>query len=180
VFGHDLVRDAGAVRAQVGLLGYASGLYDDLTVSENLRFAARMMGEADDDASLQAALEEVGLGEEWDTRVRALSSGNQRRVALARVRLRAPRLLLLDEPYNSFDPEGVALVNALVRRTRERGGTTLLVAHDLSRAGNIVDRVVRLEMGRLVEDPPGRESGPPEGVLPLHRPRRSLKGRGGG
>lgn len=175
VFGHDLVREAGAVRASVGLLGHAPGLYDDLTAAENLTFAARMLGLPDDRAAVLAALEATGLPREVAAteRARALSSGMRRRVALARTRLQRPRLLLLDEPYNSFDAAGVALVNDLVRETRERGGAALLVTHELARAEGVYDRVVELESGLLRAPSPSDAGGTDataaaDDAIPLH------------
>ena len=150
VFGRDLMREPHAVRQLVGMLGHTNGLYGDLTAAENLRFALRMLGLPSDAATIARALEEVGLEREAHERVRAFSAGMQRRLALARLRLKAPELLLLDEPYSAFDPEGVERVHALVAETRARGGAALLVTHDLARAHPVVDRVTRLDAGRVV------------------------------
>jgi ABC-type multidrug transport system ATPase subunit len=87
-----------------------------------------------------------------------MSSGMQRRLSIARLMLRAPRVLLLDEPYNSLDTEGVELVNVLVRETRDRGGSVLLVAHDLSRADRLPDRTIEMRDGLLDEPSAGTES----------------------
>jgi heme exporter protein A len=168
VFGHDLVRDARVVRASVGLLGHAPGLYDDLTAVENLTFAARMLGLPDDAGRLLAALEAAGLPREVAAaeRARSLSSGMRRRVALARTALQRPRLLLLDEPYNSFDAAGVQLVNDLVRETRDRGGAALLVTHELARAEGVYDRMVELDGGLLRTGGELTESA--DDAIPLH------------
>jgi ABC-type cobalamin/Fe3+-siderophores transport system ATPase subunit len=64
-------------------------------------------------------------------------------------------VLLLDEPFNSLDADGVALVSDLVRQTRARGATVLLVAHDLQRGAIAADRVVAMAEGRFVEDAAG-------------------------
>jgi heme exporter protein A len=155
VFGLDLRRDAPIIRERVGSLGHAAALYDDLTATENLRFAVRMRGEPDDAAAIRAALAEVGLASEHDNRVRGFSAGMRRRLALARLVLHPPNLLLLDEPYASFDEDGIQIVNRMVRATALRGGAVLLVTHDLARATGAVHRVLRLEEGR---------------ILPLHAP----------
>jgi heme exporter protein A len=159
VFGADLVRDAQRVRATVALLSTEPGVYGDLTALENLRFAARMLGESSDPLRLQRALDRVGLGREGDERARNMSSGMQRRLSLARLLLREPRLLLLDEPYNSLDPQGAMLVNELVRETRDRGGSVLLVAHDLSRSEGVADRTVEMRDGLLDESAADRNAG---------------------
>jgi heme exporter protein A len=150
VYGQDLLRAPHAVRPLVGILGHANGLYGDLTAAENLRFALRMLGLPADAATIAGALDEVGLAREAQERVRTFSAGMQRRLALARLRLKAPLLLLLDEPYSAFDPEGIDRVHALLAETRERGGAALLVTHDPARARPVVDRVMRLEAGRGV------------------------------
>jgi heme exporter protein A len=150
VFGRDLVDEADAVRECVGMLGHASGLYDDLSAAENLRFAQRMYGEPAAPAAIAAALEAVGMLKRASERVRGLSSGMRRRIALARLLLRRPRLLLLDEPYNTFDAAGVAVVDTLIRETARAGGAALVVTHDLARsAGASYDRVLALDAGRV-------------------------------
>lgn len=149
VLGLDVARDPGAVRERVALLTHDVALYGDLTAEENLRFAARMLGQAPRRAALDAVLERVGLGAVAEERARTFSSGMQRRLSIARLLLRAPDVLLLDEPFNSLDAEGVALVSALVAETRARGATVLLVAHDLQRGAVAPDRVVAMAEGRL-------------------------------
>jgi ABC-type multidrug transport system ATPase subunit len=73
----------------------------------------------------------------------------QRRLSLARVFLRGARLLLLDEPYNSLDPAGGALVDELLLETRARNGAGVVVLHDLDRSGVAFDRVIELREGRV-------------------------------
>ncbi|MDQ6830871.1 MAG: heme ABC exporter ATP-binding protein CcmA [Gemmatimonadota bacterium] len=175
VFGHDVVKDARGVRPLVGLLGHASALYQDLTVAENLRFAARMTGLPDDERAIAAAIDAVGLGAAAQERARNLSSGMQRRVGLARLNMRAPKLLLLDEPYNSFDADGVELVNRLVRATRDAGGATLLITHDLDRVGRHADRAVTMEAGLLLAVESGGAA-PPVSALPRSSARVAIEG----
>lgn len=150
IFGHDLVRDADAVRQHCAMLNHGGGLYGDLTAAENLAFAQRMMGERVDARAIRDALERVGIGPFADTRVRTFSSGMQRRTAVARLYLRAARLLLLDEPYNSLDGDGVALVDELLASVRAKNGAALVVLHDLERTNTTFDRVVELAQGRIV------------------------------
>jgi len=153
VYGRDIRTDAGGVREITALVGHATGVYEDLTVVENLSFACRMAGESSDPARIHATVEKVGLGHEADARARNLSAGQQRRIALARVLLRPVKLLLLDEPYTSFDDEGVARVNELLTELRGRGGAAIVITHDFERARRVVDRTVRLDQGALVETP---------------------------
>lgn len=151
VFGQDLVREAPGVRDAVGILAHHAGLYEDLTAGENLAFALRMYGQRADSSAIGEALEEVGLGEERDERVRGFSAGMRRRLALARLLLRPPRLLLLDEPYASFDVDGIQLVNRFAARTASEGGAVIIATHELARGRGLIDRVVRIEDGRLAD-----------------------------
>lgn len=154
VFAHDLVRDTDDVRACIGVLGHHSGLYDDLTAFENLQFATRMYGMDTSRAQIEAVLEEVGLGHELKERVRGFSAGMRRRLALARLLLRPPKLLLLDEPYAAFDQHGIDQVNAYVRTIVNAGGAALIATHDLARARGVAERVVRIVDGRIAHDAP--------------------------
>ncbi len=153
VWGADILRDTQRVRSAVALLSTEPGVYGDLTALENLHFAARMLGADASPTTLQRALDRVGLGREGGERARNMSSGMQRRLSIARLLLREPKVLLLDEPYNSLDPEGASLVNTLIRETVARGGGVLLVAHDLSRADGLPDRTLAMHDGLLGDEP---------------------------
>ena len=150
IFGHDLLRGAAEVRDVCAMLGHPGGLYGDLTAAENLAFAQRMAGERPDGDAIRHALERAGMAPFADMRVRTFSSGMRWRTAIARLSLRAARLFLLDEPYNSLDTAGVALVDELLSAIRERGGTTVVVLHDLERTHARFDRVLELCQGRVV------------------------------
>jgi heme exporter protein A len=149
VFGCDVVRAADGVREHIGFLAHSPGLYDDLTARENLRFAADMLGLPQVD--LDAALERVDLARVADNRVRGFSAGMQRRLALARLMLRRPRLLLLDEPYSNLDAAGIAVMNGIVREVRHAGGAALLVLHELAPAAGVLDRTLTIVDGRIAD-----------------------------
>lgn len=153
VCGHDLRHDPDLVRGEIAVLSYAPGLYPDLTAWENLAFSLRMYGLAPDDAVIRAALERVGLHKSADERVRFFSSGMTRRVALARLFLRDFALLLLDEPYASFDADGIALLNDFCLEARERGAAVVVATHDPARSRAIADRCVFIRDGLLDEIP---------------------------
>lgn len=151
VLGHDLVGDAGAVRARSGILGHSPALYLDLSPRENLQFSQRMHGGDVDMAAIDAALERVALAGFADERVRHFSSGMMRRVSLARLLLRPYPLLLLDEPYASFDADGIALLDEVAQEARARGAVVIVATHDPVRARGMADRAVRMEQGMLRE-----------------------------
>ena len=93
--------------------------------------------------------ERVSLGDELNERVRGFSAGMRRRLALARLILRPPRLLLLDEPYAAFDQHGIDFVNEFVRDTAARGGACIIVTHDPARVAEVSHRMVRIVDGRI-------------------------------
>ena len=175
VFGADVVGAPTTVRASIGFLAHYPGLYDDLTAEENLRFAARMLGRDFD--GVAPVLERVGLLRERSEPVRSFSAGMQRRLSLARLLLQQPRLLLLDEPYNNFDPPGIALVNDVVREVRDRGGAAMIVLHDRHSAGDLLDRVVRLRQGVVESHGAERQS---HGAIGAGEPAAGLSVHGRG
>jgi heme ABC exporter ATP-binding subunit CcmA len=157
IFGYDVSKQSDDVREHVGLLGHSAGLYDDLTAFENLAFAQRMFGHSAEPKPIDEALERVGLAAFRDDRARGFSSGMRRRLSLARIMLRRPKLLLLDEPFASFDEEGIERVYEIVREVVAAGGSAFIATHDLTRAKPVIDRVVRIEDGKLVQVPNDRQ-----------------------
>jgi heme ABC exporter ATP-binding subunit CcmA len=149
VFGHDIVRDADAVRAHVGFLAHANAIYPDLTAAENLGFTLRMAGRRGSARTIENALEKVGLANERGVRARDFSAGMLRRLSLARIGLLTPDLLLLDEPYSSLDPMATDLVGDLIAETRDRHGVVLMVTHDVGRARATAHRMLSLADGRI-------------------------------
>jgi ABC-type multidrug transport system ATPase subunit len=106
-----------------------------------------MAGLATDHRAIDGALERAGLMAERTSRVRGFSAGMRRRLSLARLFLRPPRLLLLDEPYASFDTDGIDAVNAFVRQIADSGGTALVATHDVRRGRGVLDRIVHIQDG---------------------------------
>lgn len=149
MLGHDLRTDRRGLRRRVGLLGHATFLYDDLTVTGNLTFAARAAGHTPADA--KAAMERLGLdGRLRNLPVSKLSAGQRRRVALAAVLARRPELWLLDEPHAGLDAAGRDLLDDLVRDAVAAGATVLLASHELDRAASLADRCVTIAGGRAL------------------------------
>ena len=147
VNGHDVVRSAANVRREVGYLAHTPGLYDDLTARENLWFAADMLGLRR--AAVEPVLERVGLASAAGERIRGFSAGMQRRLALARLILREPRVLLLDEPYANLDADGLSLMNAVIGGIAAKGGAALVALHELAPARAILSRTITLSEGRI-------------------------------
>lgn len=149
VLGCDLVADRRSVRPMVGLLGHSSGLYDDLTSADNVRFWAEACRLPAADAD--GAMDRVELAERLrSVPVNRLSAGQRRRVSLASMIVRRPRLWLLDEPHAGLDAAGRDLVDALITEAAASGATVLFASHDLDRAAATADRTITIVGGALV------------------------------
>jgi len=128
------------------------------TVWENVAFGLRLRGIRDGNPSVQAVLEEVGLGQFANQRARTLSGGEAQRVALARAMILQPDVLLLDEPTANLDPQNVVLIENIIRRINHDHGVTLvLVTHNIFQARRLADRVVFLLEGKIIEAAPTEE-----------------------
>jgi heme ABC exporter ATP-binding subunit CcmA len=149
VLGYDLRRDRRTVRRQLGLLGHATALYDDLTVEDNVRFATRA-GRGRPGA-VGDALERLGLtGRLRTTAVGRLSAGQRRRTALAVLVARDPELWLLDEPHAGLDAAHRELLDGLLGDAVARGATVVLASHEHERASVLAGRVVTMAGGHVV------------------------------
>ncbi len=162
VDGLDVDREADLVRGRVAYLSHATGLYDDLTARENLRFAAAMLGTPDATQRVERALSDVGLADRAGDRVGEFSAGMRKRVALARILLGNASVVLLDEPYAALDADGLALVDQLLDAWREVGVTVLVASHAVDRLERFLDGRVILERGLVAAvDGRGVTSTPP-------------------
>ena len=152
VLGHDLRRDRRSVRRHVALLGHATGLYDDLTVADNLHFVARATRRPSA-APVDEALARLGLaGRLASVQVSRLSAGQRRRVAVAALLVRSADLWLLDEPHAGLDADGRERLDQLVADAARAGTTVLLASHELERARPLASRVVSMAGGQMRAD----------------------------
>ncbi|MFN2484077.1 MAG: heme ABC exporter ATP-binding protein CcmA [Candidatus Limnocylindria bacterium] len=153
LFAIDASRDAAAARASIGYLSHANGLYDGLTLEENLRFAATLRGvvaAADARERIAAAVERCGLAPFARERTVGFSAGMRKRAALARLLVSRPRLVLLDEPYAALDRAGAELVDDLLAGWRAVGATCVVASHAEERVGALADATLRLDAGQTV------------------------------
>lgn len=147
VDGLDLWEHRRALRPRIAYLSHALQLWDDLSPMDNLRAWARLGGHEADPATL---LRRVGLDPARTDPVRALSAGMKRRVALARLLLKQPSLVLLDEPFSALDPQGRDVVVDVVDELRTRGATLVLVSHLPDFAQRCTTHALALAGGRVV------------------------------
>jgi heme ABC exporter ATP-binding subunit CcmA len=149
VLGLDLATvDRRQLRRRVGWLGHEGSFYDDLTVAENLTFAAKALERPIDE--LATVLERVELSARRDIVAKRLSAGQRRRLGLAWLLLRRPELWLLDEPYASLDDEGRTFFDALLTDVVARGATVIVSAHDPLRSTQLHPRTLLMAGGRIV------------------------------
>ena len=155
VLGHDLVHERRSVRRRVALLGHAMGLYDDLTVVQNVHFWARAAGLSAEEATdrVGVAMVRLGVAERlFGQPVHTLSAGQRRRASLAALVVRRPELWLLDEPHAGLDQAGRDVVDALIGDAVASGATVLVSSHELDRVAVLGPRVVTIAGGVVVDD----------------------------
>ncbi len=167
VLGRPLTAGAGEARRAIGLLSHQSLLYDDLTLAENLTFAARLYGLAGPGAVAREALEVAGLSSRADELPRRLSRGLLQRAAIARALLHRPRLLLLDEPFTALDAASADRLRAMLDVRRADGLGLIIVTHHLAEVWEVATRVAVLVEGRWVCQEPA--AGALDAFLPRYR-----------
>jgi ABC-2 type transport system ATP-binding protein len=139
----------GALRRRIGFLTETPGLWDRLTVAENLWVYARLYGLERVEDVVAQTMEMLGLSGQATARAAELSKGMRQKVALARALLHAPPILLLDEPTSGLDPEITRSVRRLLEERRTAGAAILVSTHNLDEAERLADRIAVLD-GRLL------------------------------
>lgn len=147
VFGQDSLDRSS--RNRIGILGHGIAIYDELSAYENLRLFARLYGVEHADKSALEWLERTGLDRVKDGLVREFSRGMRQRLAVARVFLHNPQLLLLDEPFTALDDRAINLLQTLLRDALNAGRTVLMSTHQLREALELASHVVLVNRGKL-------------------------------
>jgi ABC-2 type transport system ATP-binding protein len=143
------------LRSRIGFLTEAPGLWDRLTVRDNLLVYARMYGLPSPRRAVDEALERFEIGDRGDDRAAQLSKGLKQRVALARSLLHDPRIAMLDEPTSGLDPASAREVRDLILDLRAQGRTVLLCTHNLDEVERVADRVAVLSRRLIAIGTPG-------------------------
>jgi heme exporter protein A len=167
VLGRRLTRDSGEARRALGLVSHQSLLYDDLTLLENLVFAARLYGVRRPREAALAALESAGLSERGEESPRRLSRGLAQRAAIARAMLHGPRILLLDEPFTALDAGSAERLREELRRRLAEGLGLVIVTHHLGEVWELATRVAVLVEGSWASNEP--LAGTLDAFLPRYR-----------
>ncbi|HVB74705.1 MAG TPA: ABC transporter ATP-binding protein [Ktedonobacteraceae bacterium] len=163
VLGLDPMREAQALKAQIGVMLQQDGLYPGLTAREVLRLFA---GYYRQPQNVDALLERVGMTSAARTRCRRLSGGQKRRLALAVALIGSPALVFLDEPTAGMDPQARLATWEIIRELKRDGTTVLLTTHLMDEAERLADRVAIIDHGRLVAlDTPGGLTGTQNATL---------------
>lgn len=170
VFGHDIVREANAVRNLVSLTGQFASVDDDLTGVENLVLLARLLGFSWSQAKARAneLLDAFDLSDAGGRQVKTYSGGMRRRIDIAASIVVTPDLLFLDEPTSGLDPYSRNQVWGIVRTLVSEGTTVLLTTQHLEEADELADRIAVIDHGKIIAEGTSGELKSAVGSRALH------------
>jgi ABC-2 type transport system ATP-binding protein len=149
VFGKDVYANKKEIIKNIGVLSDTSGMYDRLSVLDNLMLYADINGVPKKD--VKEILEKIGMSDTIKKEAKKLSKGMKQRLMIARAVLHKPKLLFLDEPTSSLDPGTMLEIHRLLRRLNEEGTTIFLTTHNMEEADKLCDRVAFLNAGEIVD-----------------------------
>ena len=139
-----------STRRRIGVLGHGISLYDELSAFENLKLFAKLYCIANPARRIDEMLESTDLARVRDGLVREFSRGMRQRLAVARVFLHDPEVLLLDEPFTALDDRAIAVLQALLNDMHQRGRTIVMSTHQLREALEAATHVAMIQRGQLV------------------------------
>jgi ABC-2 type transport system ATP-binding protein len=141
-----------AERRRFGYMPEERGLYPGMLVGEQLEYLGRLhrMNGADAQAATKMWLERLGVADRANSKVEALSHGNQQRVQLAAALVHGPELLVLDEPLAGLDPTGIDAIGSVLVEQARSGCGVLLSSHQLDQVEDLCESVTIIDHGRLV------------------------------
>ncbi|WP_026884533.1 ABC transporter ATP-binding protein [Clostridium akagii] len=149
VFGKEVYANKKYIFRNVGILSDNSGVYDKLTVGDNLMLYADIYGVPK--KNVEEILEKVGMSDTIKKEAIKLSKGMKQRIMIARAVLHKPSLLFLDEPTSALDPGTALEIHKLLRKLNQEGTTIFLTTHNMEEADKLCDRVAFLNSGEIAE-----------------------------
>ena len=154
VAGYDVVRDAEALRAQIGLAGQSAAIDGNLTGRENLEMVGRLyhLAKAEARRRALATLERLGLAEAANRPARTYSGGMRRRLDLGASLVARPRVLFLDEPTTGLDPRSRLDLWEMIRELKAEGITLLLTTQYLEEADTLADQIAVIDLGTVIAE----------------------------
>jgi len=151
LFGKNLYTHRKEILREIGAVIEKPDLYKYLTAYENLSLFARMSGVTVNEKKLKDQLEQVGLTERAHSKVRTYSQGMKQRLGIAIALIHDPQLIILDEPTNGLDPQGIADVrNLILHLSRHQGKTVLVSSHLLYEIEQIANRMLIIDKGKKI------------------------------
>lgn len=151
IFGLDLLRHRKEILKEVGAIIEKPDLYKYLTALENLSIFARLSGMRATRTQLLDQLEMVGLKNRVHSKIKTYSQGMKQRLGIAVALIHNPRLIILDEPTNGLDPQGIAdMRNLILQLSKTHGKTIFVSSHLLTEIEMIADRMLILDKGKKV------------------------------
>jgi heme exporter protein A len=139
-----------ATRRRIGVLGHGISLYEEMSAAENLRLFAKLYGVANPEQRVDEMLERTGLDRVRDGLAREFSRGMRQRLAVARVFLHDPEILILDEPFTALDDRAIAVLQTLLNDMHARGRTIVMSTHQLREALELATHVAMMQRGQIV------------------------------
>ena len=153
MFGVDLLSHRKEILQRVGAIIEKPDLYKYLTAVENLRLFAAMGGSKLNRKQLLDQLEKVGLAERADSKVKTYSQGMKQRLGIAVALANDPDLIILDEPMNGLDPQGIADIRQLVNHlSKHLGKTVFISSHLLSEMEQVADSLLIIHKGKKIAE----------------------------
>lgn len=149
IFGERVGKDVD-FPSDMGLCFESSGFWDEKTGLQNLIYLASIRGVVSREEAERAMLR-VGLGPADSRPFSAYSMGMRQRLTIAQAIMEAPQLLIMDEPTNALDVDGIAMVAKIIQEERERGATVLVSSHNEPTVEALFDRTFQMEAGRAKE-----------------------------
>ncbi len=153
IFGESLQQHRNKVLSQIGAVIERPDLYKYLTAYENLSIFARLSGLKVSRKLLMDQLQMVGLADRSDSKVKTYSQGMKQRLGIAVALVHNPKLILLDEPTNGLDPQGIAdMRNLILSLSRQHGKTVIVSSHLLSEIEQIANRMIIIHKGKKITE----------------------------